>query len=209
MQEGAHCANFVLLGSFLLICPVGDTTANQTKQANTSTVHIIPVDIYGTELRLEGTVKSFDTESDGPDLAAMFHRNAATGIAYGTYKMRFYADGFYSVEREVRVFQPEVWSVVALTLGNEGGPQTSSVSGKILNTGPSVSNIRIRLSGVYSGDIMDAVVDNSGSFALTKGPNGVYSLVATEDDKILDVRTIKVPTTGPVVIDLEQTSIIR
>jgi len=112
--------------------------------------------------------------------------------------------GFWSGERELRVFQSEVMAVVALEIGmlqTEGGLQTSSISGHVQNTNRTAGPLRIRLTGVYSSTIVDAEVKDSGEFRLAEVPNGRYVLVATQHDKVLTVRAIDLPIKEALVID--------
>lgn len=175
------------------------------KEIATSTVRIVPVGISGTEIDVTSVkVESFKPQSGAKDLAALFRGNPASGIPYGIYKVRMRVPGFWSGERELRVFQSEVRAVVALEIGTlqrEGGLQTSSISGHVQNTNRTAGPLRIRLTGVYSSTIVDAEVKDSGEFRLAEVPNGRYVLVAIQHDKVLTVRAIDLPIKEALVID--------
>jgi hypothetical protein len=178
----------------------------QNGQSETATVHIMLVDVYGKEVAGKASVELFKGGPKETNLAGRFKDNVAVSIPYGIYGMRVYARGFWPSEREVRVFQPEVWAVVALAPGVEGGPDTSKLSGQLHNMGPSGQPFHIRLSGVYWDVAMDALVNNSGTFELAKIPIGIYTLVVTQQGQVKAVRVIRLPLSdpAPIVIDVGQ-----
>jgi hypothetical protein len=189
---------------------------HQASDANqlTSTVRIRLVSGDGTELGGEAEVERFQDDACGPNLARRFKHDTAAAIPYGVYTLRVHAPAFWSAEREVRVFQPNVLTVVALEIGmgrNEGGLPTSSVAGKIKNLTSSPTTVRLRLSGIYSNTVMDSEVETDGSFKFSGVPHGIYVLVATHDGnltsvhkpRILGSEEVKVPLTAPVIIELK------
>jgi len=172
-------------------------------QPQKATVHIRIVDSSGQDLG-EPQVELFRSEKDGKDFASHFRQGSAT-VPFGIYRLRVFTKGFWSAEREVRVFQSDTWVVLSLELGMgelEGGLLKTSLSGSIRNL-PSVEEpVWLRLSGVYSAVVMDARADDAGHFSMAGIPQGVYVLIVIQDRKVLDVRTVRVPTAGPVDIKL-------
>ncbi|MFZ0634258.1 MAG: hypothetical protein WA755_09805 [Candidatus Acidiferrales bacterium] len=131
----------------------------------------------------------------------------AARIPFGIYKLRVEAEGFWSAEKEVRVFQPDTWAIVGLELGMgklEGGLSTYELSGSLRNLGSSEPAVWARLSGVFSQTVVDAKVSDSGNFAIAGMPQGLYVLVITQGGKILFLGDVAIPFAGPLVIDLRK-----
>lgn len=179
----------------LLLCSSGQG------QPQKATVHIRIVDSSGQDLG-EPKLTLFRSKSDRQDFASRFRQGSATGLPFGIYKVRVHTQGFWSTEREVRVFQPDVWAVLSLDLGIEGGPLKYNLSGSIRNL-PSVEEPAwLRLSGVYSAVVIDGKASATGDFSMAGTPQGLYVLIVTQDRKVLDVRIVQVPAAGPVDIKL-------
>ncbi|HUI51597.1 MAG TPA: hypothetical protein VLX60_07425 [Terriglobales bacterium] len=189
--------------------------ASEAKQPS-ATVHIQLVSNEGIELTGEGEVEvqRFQDDSNGPDLAKKFKHGTASGVPYGVYTLRVRTAGFWSAEREVRVFQPSVLTVVSLEIGmgrTEGGLPTAMFDGKIKNLASPSTSLRVRLSGIYSTTIMDAKVESDGRFLLSGVPYGVYILVVTRNadfasdqkPRVLASEEVRVPLTAPLLIDLK------
>ena len=180
------------------------------KRVDTAVVRFIPVGAYGTELGPDGhvEVESFEAQFTSASLTGRFRDGVASGIPYGVYKARIRVQGFYSAERVVHVFQPNVIAVVALEIGIEGGPGTSVVSGQLRGANPVSGPMRIRLSGVYSTTIIDTEVNDKGGFSVT-APDGDYVLVATQQNqasqqnRVVGVMPISVSVkTGPILVEV-------
>ncbi len=164
------------------------------KETRTSTVRIAPVHVLGNELGENIDVDLFQSQDEKTNFSKSFHRGAASGIPYGIYAIRVHVRGFRSTERVVRVFQPNVLVIVGLQIGMETGIPTSDVSGRIQGADQSAGPIRVRISGVYSDDILDAEVNGSGGFSLEKVPQGEYVLAVTQRERVLAVKAIKLPS---------------
>src|SRR5437016_10700634 len=80
-------------------------------------VHIIAVSSSGQILPAK--VGSFLSKRSSTDLAKNFSNGFAASVPFGVYRARVYSDGFWSSEREIPVYQSEVWSVVQLQVGEE------------------------------------------------------------------------------------------
>jgi len=181
----------------------------------TATVRIHLVSNIGTVLEGDVKVGLFQdvNRSNPPNLASRFTGGVASGIPYGIYLLRVSTSGFRSAEREVHIFQPHALVVMGLELGGiDGGllTGTSTIIGKLENVRSGDSSIHLRLSGAYSGTVMDADPKSDGNFEFSGVPNGVYIMLTTRegdlqahrDAKILDCRQVSVPASEPVVIEL-------
>ncbi len=189
----------------IVLCP-----ALQQRQTETATIHVRIVDVRAHdvgEARIESfkQVEFFSSRKNRKDYASRFHQNTASDIPYGIYHLRVSARGFWSAERDVRVFQSDVRVVVQLELGmgsDEGGFVSYPVSGRVKNLLPSSEPVWVKLVGVYSGVNMETKVSSSGDFILNKVPQGGYVLITIRETKILDCRPVEVPMSAPVLIEL-------
>jgi len=201
-----------ILGSVtlgLVFLPIWNAGQQQPSQA---TVHVVVVDGFGRDLG-EAKVDSFKDMGSGRDLAGRFQENAAKGIPYGVYQVRVHKAGFFTGQMTTQVFQPDVWVVVGLRVGEEGpmfpAPRLQ-LTGTVKNFGPGEEPIYLRLVAVYSDFMMDARVKasgQSGTFTLAGiVPDGKYILITIGRTRILDVRQLKLEIAAkePIVIDLGQ-----
>jgi len=182
----------------LLVCSLGQG------QPRKATVHIRIVDSSGRDLG-EPTVTLFRAEGDQRDFGSRFRKGSATGLPFGLYKLRAHTKGFWSAERQVRVFQDDVWVVLSLEMGVgelPAGPPTYTLSGRLRNLPPVEQPAWLRLSGVYSTVLIDAKASDTGDFSMSGIPQGLYVLIVTRDRKALDVRTVQVPAAAPIDIKL-------
>ena len=196
---------------FLLVLPLfGSGDAPTQEPEPVAKVHLkIVAALNGDDL---GTarVTSFKSETDGRDYAKQFRDNIASTIPYGVYRLRLYQDGFYTAEGQVVVAQPVVWVVMGLHVGSIVSPEPpwpAELSGIIRNIPSGDDPVWVRLAGVHSTVVRDAKVDDSGNFliaGLRRYDKAV--LVVWSGAKILDFRTVTIPTEGPLVIDLAQPS---
>lgn len=179
----------------------GLTTAVQ-QSSNQGTVHIHIVDAAGKDLG-EARVTSFD--SGHKQLADLFVHNVASGIPFGSYRLKVNAPGFWTAERQVLVLQPEVWVVVQLELGmgqGEGGLSTFETSGIVTGWKKQDGPVWIRVAGIFSNAIADSKVGPTGHFALAGLAQGKYVLVVTQNGVPLQCRNFDVPLSKPLAIDL-------
>ena len=189
--------------------------ASEAKQP-LAAIHIQLVSNEGIELAGKGEVEvqRFQDDSGGPNLGKKFKNGSASGVPYGVYTLRVHIAGFWSAEREVRVFQPSVLTVVALEIGmgaNEGGLPTAIFDGKIRNMASPSTSLHIRLSGIYSTTIMDAKVESDGRFLLAGVPYGIYILAVTRNadlagdqkPRVFASQEVRVPLTALLLIDLK------
>lgn len=172
------------------------------KQDQNAIVHIKIVDYPGQDLG-EPKVEEFRSGRDGKDFADRFRHGSASGIPFTQYHLRVNNVGFYAAEREVRVFQPEVWVVLGLALGEEGGPYPYQLAGHIKGQDASKGALWIRLSGVYSEIMMDSKASDAGDFAFSGIIQGHYVLIISQNGSVLNVRPVDIPFDGPLLIGVE------
>jgi hypothetical protein len=212
---------FLLWSGILMVGLAFSPTAHgrmghQESRANqpTATVRIQLVSSDGIDLEGEAEVERFQDDSGGTNLAKRFKHGTAPDIPYGVYKLRVHTSGFWNAEREVRVFQPNVLTIVALEIGmsrSEGGLPTSTVVGKINGSTSSSAKLHLRLAGIYSETVMDSKLETDGTFKFSGVPNGVYILVVTSNadlagaqkPRVLVSEEVKVPLSAPLTIELK------
>ena len=141
---------------------------------------------------------------DGSDLAARFHDNAASAIPYGQYRLRAAVAGFWPDERNVVVYQPEVWVVVGLQLamGWEEGGGPLLLRGRIEHMPPESSDVWVRMTGLYSSFIGDSRVDRLGNFAMSSPRDDRWVLVVREGKNVLYTAVVNVTPDRQLHIDL-------
>jgi len=179
---------------------------------STATVRIQLVNADGMDLEAEAEVERFQDDSGGTNLAKRFTHGTATDIPYGIYKLRVRTSGFWSAEREVRVFQPDVLTIVALEIGmsrSEGGLPTSTVAGKINGLAPASTKLHLRLAGIYSDTVMDSKLETDGTFKFSGVPNGIYILVVTSNADLTDPQKPRVIVSEEVKVPLKTSLTIK
>lgn len=180
------------------------------QQQHKATVHVIVVDGFGRDLG-NANVASFKNLDNGRDLANRFKENTAKDVPYSVYRLRVQRAAYFPGQITAQVFQPDVWLVVGLRVGEElpefPAPRLK-MSGTIKNLDPTEEPVYLRLAGVYSNFIMDAkarVLDHSCTFELVGViPDGKYILITIGRTRILDVRQldVKFPAKTPIEINL-------
>ncbi len=197
--------------SVLLAPAIPSAPANLSeKQMGAAKVHIVVVDGFGRDLG-EANIESFQ-DADGHELAKRFRQNTAIEIPYRTYSMRVHMTGFWTAEKKVYVFKPDVWIVVGLRVGEElpvfPAPRWV-VTGTVRNFDPGEQPIYMRLVGLYTDYLIEDRLDvagQSGNFTLAGvNPQGKFLLITLGRTRTLDVRQIEIPTKAPIVIELGST----
>ncbi|MFI5057794.1 MAG: hypothetical protein ACHQLQ_06385 [Candidatus Acidiferrales bacterium] len=197
---GSYTPLAVLLISLYL--PFGTAGPEGSDRA---TLHVRVVDHSGRDVG-RVTIVEFKSKGGGRNLAGLFRGNDIVAVPFDVYHLRLYATGFYSAERDVPVFQSDVWVRVGLALGEEGGPLRFQLPGVVKTPKPKEGGETwVRLSGVYSTFVMDAKVTDSGEFAIAGIPQGIYVVTTTQKDHIVDVRPVSIPFDTNLVIDLTPT----
>lgn len=150
-------------------------------------------------------VTLFKSESTGQDYAKQFRDNTAPNIPFGIYQLEAYTDGFASAEREVVVYQSEVWVVMGLKIGGIDYDQRRfKLSGTVRHLPSTVQPVWVRLTGVHSTLVMDAKLDVNGNFVMAGLPEDKCVVIVWSGTRILDTRPLDIPKHQPLVIDLAQ-----
>lgn len=192
---------------FLLPVVLNGQPHELERNSREATVHLVGVDGFGRELRTL-KVLSFKDEDSAHELRGIFQENTAGKIPYGVYHLKVGHGGFWTTEKRVFVFKPDVWVIVGLRLSELGDTEYPSpswiVSGKVNNVDPAEEPVYVKLLGLnldYS--IEDRVDRRSGSFTLAgQNPQGRFLLVTVGRTHILDVRQLEIPAKTSIEIDL-------
>jgi hypothetical protein len=177
----------------------------------TATVHIVPLNSFGTISLGVITVDSFKDRENEIDWASQFHENTGTNIPYGSYVLQASGDNLRMMPKRVDIFEPEVWVVIGLDVASELPhfiAPTWELNGTITHI-PSEEPLYVRLSGVYFDFSMDDKVQltgSSGAFTF-KGVSawGKYLLITLGSKSgILDIRPIDIRGQNTITIDLSQ-----
>lgn len=178
---------YVAIG-LLVISLLTQLPANKVPE-RTATVHLKVVDPLGDDVR-DPTVAQFKPQEPGRDLSSGFSHAVAVKVPFGTYDLKVHAVGFWSALRTVHVYSPEVWVVVELLPGQEGGPTLFTLKGTVSNVHE--RELWVRLVGLRSGMIFDGRVDAAGTFALAGIPSASYVLFVRNGNDVLLSRTVEI-----------------
>jgi hypothetical protein len=194
----------ILNGALVLLLLVPSYSHDQTT-AKLASVHIRVVGHIGQDIG-EPHIALFKLKDNDKDYASRFYHSSASGLPFGVYHLELWSKGNITAEREVRVFQPDVWIVVGLVFSVEGGPLPWQLSGSVKGYDIAKGPVFIKLLGVYPDGVMDTRAGDSGDFSILGIIQGRYVLVTLQDGHVLDVRSVYVPSDCPVVIDLKPDS---
>jgi hypothetical protein len=196
----------ILSGTLVLLLLIPSYSHDQTT-AKLASVHIRILGLGGQDLG-DAEIKQFTPQNDDnhKDFASQFHHNSASGLPFGVYDLRVRCLGHLTAEREVRVFQPDVWIVVGLVFSVEGGPLPWQLSGSVKGYDLAKGPVFMKLLGVYPDGVMDTKAGDSGDFSISGIIQGRYVLVTLQNGQVLDGRSVYVPSDCPVVIDLKPDS---
>ena len=139
---------FVLVTTCLCLASFSVTPPSKEPK---STVHLVPVGVYGDTIDGDVSVDAFEALPKSKDFAHHFHGNIGVRIPYRIYRARIYVRGFWSAERLITISEPETVAVVALAVGAEGGPQSSNLSGRLRG-----ASRRVAQSGSASAEFIPA-----------------------------------------------------
>jgi hypothetical protein len=159
-------------------------------------------------------VGKFQNTLDGTDMSDLFKDAVADHIPYGSYHLEA-AVGLAGVERDVDVFQPDVWvfSDSKGFYGDSDGPSSPDniVSGELRTIPANEKPVFMVMSGVYMPYTINSVVSDmangNGTFSfIGTNPVGEYMLYTIGKSGILDAREFKAPRESKIVIDLAHPS---
>lgn len=130
-------------------------------------------------------------------------------IETGEYELEVAAPGFRSNRQLFRAYTPTVFRSVALGVAWVHGQDLPGLEGTVRNYAGDMRTLRVRLTGLYGGDVWEAIPDKHGLFHFP-ADEGVYQLLTVADVEkgliILDSRHLIIPYSEVqnVVIDLER-----
>ena len=175
--------------------------AETTPEKLTAKVRILALHVDGVDLGKEAQVDVFQSQDSKEDLASRFHHGVASDIPYGAYLARVHVSGYASNERVLEVSQPNVLLVMGLEVASEGGGARTRIYGRVEGNPKPSDPIRIRIAGIFSGDIFDTEANKAGEFTLTGIPFGQYVAVATQGGRALGSTTFSLGTSqSPLLI---------
>jgi hypothetical protein len=116
-------------------------------------------------------------------------------VPFGRYTVRVSAPGFHEVERDIRVYQTDVWMHIGLQLGNFGDRPYRTVEGSV-TPAPDHKPCWIRLLPVFGTYIAEAQVDSSGHFALSEVDLGKHILLVIAADAVIHSQQVTVVPGG-------------
>jgi hypothetical protein len=83
------------------------------------------------------------------------------------------------------------------------GDGASNLAGCIVGADQSTDNIRVRIRGVNSNELLTTRASNAGQFSFNNVHAGDYMLIATRYRQVLALKAVKIPMNIPVVLNAE------
>jgi hypothetical protein len=186
---------FLLILSAALICngECVQVAAPQYGRIEVSAFSIIGERIRNITIALieVGTQKSLRSD---------IHSEVATRIPYGTYRMRVSAAGFRTVEREVRLNQPEVFMRTQLSVSSECG--SFAEIGGSLQPAPGNREFWVKVVPVRGSGGAEAHVSPKGAFLISGLDDGDYFLLVLDGPAIVHTRSVRIAGSQRVSIEL-------
>lgn len=159
------------------------------KPIRVASVEVRTFDTHGRALK-SPRISLFESE-DGLNRAAQFADNRASGIPFGLYRVRVYAEGFSSDYRYVRVSSPITLVVVGLAIGGVSQQVSEPVLSGLVRGAVLSRSMFVRAVGVFSGIQAECAVGVNGTFALTGVPEGDYVIFAADERGVLAMRLVR------------------
>lgn len=113
-------------------------------------------------------------------------------IPFGQYDLEIRLMGFLTRKERVRVYQPNVVFNTGLELAATHVYDRPVLRGSIKPSVEERADLWVRLVAIYSNDITENTVDNSGRFELDGMAVGKYLLLVLEKNKVLAAKPIDV-----------------
>jgi hypothetical protein len=195
--------NAIRLSISLFLFLLGTARQQELQMAS---VQIVIVDGMGRHLE-KPEVSSFIETDTGKNYASLFNDGQAS-VPFGDYVLKVHSTGFFTGERHLQVFQPEVSIIVALEPGAESRVASPLIhlTGKLLNVSSAEKPVYLHLSGLYLDFQADTALNDANQFCFTgRIPTGKFVLTTTGRTGILDIRWIENPTTKPLLVHLDRT----
>jgi len=147
----------------------------------------------GIDLIEVGTQKS---------LKSHVHGAVATKVPYGTYVLRVSASGFRSVQRELRLNQPEILVRIQLPVSIECGG-FAEIGGAIYPA-PEDRELWLKLVPLRGVGGAEVRVSRDGSFLASGLDDGQYLLLVVDGKAIIHTESLGVPRSSRLNVDLEK-----
>ena len=113
-------------------------------------------------------------------------------VPYGRYDLDVRLVGFEPWKQRVRVYQSSLVFFAGLELGATHSSERAELSGSIRPVVKGQSDLWVRLVAIYSSDLVENVVNNSGKFELDGMAPGKYLLLLFQGDKVLSMKPLDV-----------------
>jgi len=192
-------ARLFLMLSVTLVCGGECVQVEPQPPTPNGRVEVVAVDILGEPLR-NLTVDLIQVGS-GKSFTSEFRDGVANRIPYGQYTARISAPGFRSVERVLRLAQPEVSLRTQLSVSVECGSAYAGVYGSI-QPAPGDRELWVKVVPVLGSGGGEVRVSRTGAFQLAGLDDGDYLLLVLDGKTI--IHTGNAPTNRVVNIDLRQ-----
>jgi hypothetical protein len=179
--------------------------SNASTSDETATVTIIPMTTFGERLSevpavavLTSVGSKVRHESRSPDLK--FEK-----LPFGLYEVRLQGLGFSTALEMVGVYQPHIEFRIALPLWGMHLDERPRVSGTVTLAEGGKGEMWIRLMPLYSGQLIQATIDQSGRFDVAGMPPGRYLLAIFQGSDLLHVESVDAPTSGTRTLKVQVT----
>jgi hypothetical protein len=188
--------SWVVAGALsLLIGGVGQRGLCQNGPVDTRSakVTVIAVDILGHPLSNTDVYSFLDEE--GREKVGLFHRDRATAVPYGKYRISVQANGgFRESTFDITVSAPEVRVTAPLAwYGVDNTVTTGRFRGKIVGQVPKQSAPWCKASGLYSRDHFESVVSQTErAFDFGDVPAGLYVLTCVAERKVVALEVVRI-----------------
>ncbi|HLG96094.1 MAG TPA: carboxypeptidase-like regulatory domain-containing protein [Bryobacteraceae bacterium] len=141
--------------------------------------------VSGAQVTLANVGTKDEISSSGGE--AIFNR-----VPFGLYDVRVRLAGFLTRTERIRVYQP----ILAYQIGLELAPRHSydqpQVSGTVVNAVGQKTSLWVRLVNLYSGDLVENAIAETGKFELVGMAPGKYVLLLFDNTTPLMMRTLDV-----------------
>ena len=113
-------------------------------------------------------------------------------IPFGLYDLEVRLPGFLTRKERIRVYQPSLIFQISLELAPTHSYERPELSGSIRSDVKARPDLWVRLTAIYSSDLVENAVDGSGKFELDGIAPGKYLLILFQKDKVLATKPIDV-----------------
>jgi hypothetical protein len=187
---------FVFL-SVLLICR-GDCVQIGADKPSYGRVEILASDILGQRVS-SASVELFDYS--GLLVQPGFKGSVDAKLAYGKYKVRVFAPGFYRVEREFVLDQPDLTLRTRLVVAIECGPRFTGVHGSV-KPSPGDREIWIKFVPVLGTGDVEVRVSRDGKFVASGLELEEYILLVLDGNSVVHSQTVQASARTNIEVDL-------